>query len=449
MKKTFRLLGIITLAVIIGFGMMACGGGDGSDKYSGKDVMGNTYSLSVGSDARAAAKGDRYSMEVKTKDGKTKTSKGAVTSVSADGTLTLQPDGTGAAFVAVENAGTITSVADAAGGFGEITYDDGTKFAPRTFENIYLRATRWTNDEEGSSGEHYGSGLSILVKDFPTLVTQFKATNPENYLVKICGISDKAIDHLNIEVQGIKSDDTWFYIGGYNQNDKSIKANENFYITVPLTTIKACNFSDFKEVLVQITDIKNYKEDDTAVVDFGSIPNSIPDGEIVTTISKFGVGLFDASAVTGNMGFYEFGIAEDGVSPNYNNAQWDFGYDEKDILGDAQKSGAKFVLEMTVKPTKKLLFAWSNPIKQEWWHETEIFDGTNFKNGAEWDEGTKKLAITVETAIKAGTGKDKYSEFTSINVENEGEYTQFILYYGNTDERDGILVLGIKSANIE
>jgi hypothetical protein len=39
MKKTFKLLGIIALALVIGFSMVACGGGDGDDDgKEGKDT---------------------------------------------------------------------------------------------------------------------------------------------------------------------------------------------------------------------------------------------------------------------------------------------------------------------------------------------------------------------------------------------------------------------------
>ncbi|MDR0495853.1 MAG: hypothetical protein LBG95_09545, partial [Treponema sp.] len=409
---------------------------------------------SVGSDAsRTAKKDDRYSMAVKV-GGTTRTSKGVVTEVSADGTLTLQPDGNGAAFIAVESGGAITSIADAEGGVASITYDDGTKFTPRTFEKIYLRAQRWTNDQDPDDithGEGWGSGLSVLVKDFPTLVTEFEETvpnefgeNPQRYAVKIQGISDKALPYANVEVQGIRDDDTWEWIGNC-VSFEPIPANEPFYRSAYLYIGKSCKFSDYKDFVVQVGNGINFFSEGHPDwnVDHGSIPEDIPDGYIMATISKFGIGLFDTYEVTGNLGFYEFGAMEDGVSPNYKIAQWSLGGEKLEL---AQTKGNKFVLEIT-KPTKELQFAWADPVNDTWWNYITVFDGANWNNddGVTWDESAKKLTIDLDTAIVKGGEADNFYNITTDTME--WPWSLFSLSY-ETDDRNGILVLGIKSANI-
>jgi hypothetical protein len=379
--------------------------------------------------------------------GTTRTSKGVVTEVSADGTLTLQPDGNGAAFIAVESGGAITSIADAEGGVATITYDDGSTFIPRTFDKINLRATRWdVNDSDGHLyGENWGSGLSVLVKDFPTLVTKFEETpegeDPQRYVVKMQGVSDKEFD-VKVEVQGLRNDDTWEWIGGCEFN---IPADEPFYKTTFLRVDNPCNFSDFKEVIVNITKVINafFEAHPDWNEDYGSIPEDIPDGYIMATISKFGIGLFDTYEVTGNLGFFEFGAMEDGVTPNYKIAQWGLGGEKLEL---AQTKGNKFVLEIT-KPTKELQFAWADPVNNTWWNYITVFDGANWNNddGVTWDESTKKLTIDLDTAIAKGGEADNFYNLTTDTME--WPWSLFSLSY-ETDDRNGIFGLGIKSANI-
>jgi len=92
---------------------VACDNGGSNNSggtYSGKDVLGNSYSLSVGSNARTVSKGDSFSMDLGTRDGKTRTVKGTVDGISADGTLTLKPNGGGRSFNAVVGGNNLNSL---------------------------------------------------------------------------------------------------------------------------------------------------------------------------------------------------------------------------------------------------------------------------------------------------------------------------------------------------
>lgn len=134
MKNLFKLFGIATLVVVIGFSMVTCSsdttdksGGGGDDTapapqtvmYSGTTADGSTYTLKITEGARYAAQvWDTYVLTV-TKDGSTKTSSGTVTAVGS--TLTLTPTGATIPFtVTVSTSGII-------GMNGTITFDDNSE----------------------------------------------------------------------------------------------------------------------------------------------------------------------------------------------------------------------------------------------------------------------------------------------------------------------------------
>ncbi|MDR2964758.1 MAG: hypothetical protein LBU88_03180 [Treponema sp.] len=423
MKYFFKVFGIVAIIAIVGLLMIGCPPSDtdlgneettGSGKYNGKDVLGNSYSLSVGSDAsRAAVKGDRYSMDVTTRDGNTKTSKGTVTGINNDGTLVLKPDN-GEAFTAMADGFTLNSVAGTDGGMANITFDNNSKIRPRTFNEIHLRATRWENGL--ISGEHWGSGMSILVRDFPTNV--YELSEEGNYSITLSGISNAALNFGAIEIQGLKNGN-WNYLGG-GDIASSIPANTNFErkIQIQANTWDAAidlNLMNYDEIILQFTNVMRINDPNHPEYDKnnGTIPANIPNGQIMATIRNFKISLKDddMEELLGNMGDYSFGYQEDGLSIEYKQAVWKLS--PANIA--TAKQGARFefiVLEEVFVPGEiphaRLDFIWQDPVRGLWWQDqTTIseWDETESKwvlNGDAfiWDAQNKKYSIDLSKVIK-------------------------------------------------
>jgi len=432
MKNFFKLLGIIALAAVIGFSFSACPEETdddedilqmGAGKYAGKDVLGNSYSLSVGSDARAAVKGDSFKMSVNTRGG-TKNINGTVTNVSADGTLTLKESGTNAEFTA--RVGGTTSL-------DSVASSDLTQagFAPRTFDNIFLRAMRWNNPDpvNPQSGENWGSGTSVLVKDFPAKVSGL-VTDNERYSIKISGTSNVKMEHIRIEVQGLTEDDEWVFLAGSNI-DAVFEANSPFNKTIALDNVKEdvpLNFMEYKEIILQITDVLKYTSTTNPEwnMDNGSIPANIPNSYIMATISNFKIVLEDSkrTAVTGNMGDFTYALKEDGLSYDYKYAVWSLSADN---IAKAKQAGAKLVLEMGITGEEfeekgaALAFIWQDPNRNLWWQDQSALIGNvqdgggnwNFtvEDGITWDKGNAKLTIPLDAVIE----DSKFADATQVN----------------------------------
>ena len=433
MGKTFKFLGIITLAVIIGFGMISCGGDDegsssssgGSGKYSGNDVLGNTYLLSVGSDARAAIKGDSFKLNVSTTRGPTYTVNGKVTNIAADGTLTLKDSVTNAEFTArVDGTTTLDAV------FNN-SPDNG--FVPRTFDKIFMKATRWgdPNTPGGWSGENWGSGNSVLVKDFPANVSRI-IDDPERYTITISGTSDTKIEHFRIEVQGLTNDNEWVYLAGSaGADDKVINANTPFNVTLPLSYFYddsvSNNFRDYKEIILQLTNVIKLSQEGNleSVEDYGTIPANVSQGQIMATISNFNIELKDTQrpAVTG-MGNYVYGIQEDGLSIDYRLAVWTLTAAE---VTKAKQNGTKFEITFAdassfEEDSAAISFVWQDPVRGLWWQDqADLFGfvdtppGSNnwvftVGDGVEWDKDEGKLSVTISDVVG-----DQFADSTQLN----------------------------------
>jgi hypothetical protein len=309
MKNKMKFLVIIALIAVIGFSMAACptgggGGGGGtvktgSGQYTGKDALGNSYKLYVGSDAsRAAIKGDNFRLEI-TLDGKTYIVTGTVTDISTDGSLTLKPSKGGDTFKAVVKGNNLNSVTGPSGGSPELTSDDGKKFTPRTFNTIHLRANRWSYNDSSlgfMSGE--SCGADVLLKDFPTDVKEIKR-EPNRYTITVSGTSDKNLDHLEIEVFGLTEKDENVFLAKYDL-DKQVRINQAFTLTFPLDNITdnaSLNLMDYKEIIMKVMNLfdRSFDEHPDWNKNYGTMPANILQDQIFATISNFKISLKDTS----------------------------------------------------------------------------------------------------------------------------------------------------------
>jgi len=158
MRNFLKLAGVIVLVAAIVFSaalaallVTAC---DDSTteaprtvKYVG-NADGNTYTLTITENTNRAAytakKGDRYVLKIEYANGTTKTSKGTVSAVEADGSLKLLPSGASEPFtVAINSSGEIAGIT------GTITFEAGepeqgpgeiTPVTPDTGGNAFLGA---------------------------------------------------------------------------------------------------------------------------------------------------------------------------------------------------------------------------------------------------------------------------------------------------------------------
>jgi len=468
MKNLVKLIGIIAFVAVIGFSMIACDNGSGpsrpdpnpnpnpttgSGRYSGKDVLGNTYSLSVGSSSSRAAKiGDRFSMDVKNRSGTVKWARGTVTGISTDGTLTLRTS-TGETFTSNVGGTTLNSVAGDGDEIPQIPLNDGTTLTPRTFDEIYLRATRWVNGTQ--HGEHWGSGKSVLVRDFPTNVSNLVKNTSSRYSITISGTSNVALNYLQIEVQGLDEDDNWNYLGGFNSGYKTISANVPFSEKVDLNIGNdsfSYNLMDYQEVILQVTNVMNYSNTDHPEWNSnnGTIPEEIPDGQIMATISDFKIVLKDSlkDALAGNLSDFHFGYGEDGMSVDYRQAVWSL---SPANVAKAKQPGAKFEFIMldvpstlvgieTISPA--LAFIWQDPVNGLWWQDMSSISGWEggsyqFNHGTTWQFWTQKMTVDLSEVIQDA----RFANATELN---------FIIacWWANGDDTENIDELGIAGANI-
>jgi hypothetical protein len=131
MRNFLKLAGVIALAAAITFSaallVTACDDGSTEAPRTVKYVSnanGNTYTLTITEKTSRAAytaqKGDRYVLKIEYANGTTKTSKGTVSAVEADGSLKLLPSGASAPFtVTMNSSGEIASIT------GTITFEAG------------------------------------------------------------------------------------------------------------------------------------------------------------------------------------------------------------------------------------------------------------------------------------------------------------------------------------
>ena len=405
----------------------------GSGQYASKDVLGNSYSISVGSSvparsiaaryARAAVKNDRFSMNVTGRDGKTRNAHGKVKDISADGTLTLETD-EGVEFTSVIDGDSLESVASDG---VEISFDDGTKLTPRTFDTIFLRANRWSSNDPSSGpahSENLGSGLSVLVKDFPTNVSKLDTDN-NRYTITISGTVDRALPHVSVEVQGLTENDEWVFLAN-NTDFISISAgsfNQTINLNNVTTSSVSHNLLDYKEIILQITDVINSQFDNHPDwnVNNGSLPDNVPNGQIIATISNFKISLKDKNryAFKGNTNDYTYSFKEDGFSVNYQLAEWSL---TPENIAAAKGQNAKFEFIMmdvddVLNPGTALSFSWQDPVRELWWQDESVIsawdetNGWHLGDGISWDAYRKKLTIELSKVIK----DNRFAASTQLN----------------------------------
>jgi len=466
MKKISWLL---TAIVVLSLMAIGCGGPPPvttfSHTYNGKDVLGNSYSFSLGTNARSAKKGDRFSMDLKTRDGKTRWVKGQVHSINADGTITVKPDGGGDLFDVVVSGNTLTSVSGTEGESVEIDLkgdkkEDDMTFSPRTFDNIHLRANRWDGDT--AHGEDWSS-WSVFLTDFPSNVSYFQPNRnhygSRRYSVAISGVTDKDLNNFAIDIFGLIDNDDWAWLSG-NEYDYPIKAG-TFNVTIPLDIWgdedRSLNFMDYKEIILNVNNVINHYSKDGAYPDriYGAIPDDVDDWQIMATIKDLKISLIDdeRAATLGNAGDYTFGYKEDGLSVAYQQAVWKIPNNQ---IANAKKAGAKFEFIMNgvediSDGAPVLAFIWQDPASGLWWQDMTTIsawdeDESIYKvyDGVEWDPDSKKVSITLSDIIK----DNKFATAKELNFivacwymnDNSGENFENI--FKNID------VFDIQGANI-
>jgi len=460
---------IIALIAVIGFLIIGCSddpkdsGGDdpipGSGTFAGRDVLGNSYSLSVGNDARGAAKGDRFNMNVKARDGKTRTVTGKVTSISEDGTLVLETD-TGEKFSAVvDDNDNLTSVAGVGDEMPKLPFtgdplgDGSTTLTPRTFDKVYMRASRWENPRDSGYGEQWFTEKSVLLRDFPTNVSTLQKDNSGRYTITVSGTIDTDIKYMNIQIQGLDENDEWHWITGYSWG--AVPAG-NFNKTGNLDVQETADLTIYKEIILAVTNIlwSKYPDHPDWNIDNGLTLDGIENHTIMATISNLSISLKDTSREKfyGNMDDFNYGYQGDGTA-NYKLAVWKL---TADNIADAKKPGAKFEFIMSAlkddevdleKINLILTFVWQSPDRGLWWQdEYQITgwvdkDGNNNKvyetcDGVEWDPGRKSIRIDLAEVNK------------SNDFKNANEINFIIGYWWKDGDTKCIDELAISGANV-
>jgi len=450
MKRFTKLIGFIALIAIIGFATIGCPIDDGDDgdpdtdpgpvvgsgTYAGKDVLGNNYSLSVGSSVsasisfaratgRAAKLNDNFKMTVTPRDGKARTVSGKVKSINANGSLTLETD-SGVEFTTVVGSSDLKSVAGAEIPFTGDAIGGSNYLTPRTFDAVYLRATRWENTGEGQSGEHWGSGLSVLLKDYPTNISTLQPNDGTRYTITISGTSNVNLNYINIEVQGLDEDGNWHWLTGYTESDPYLTAAANtpFTHTINVNAIDTAVSllaDEYNEIILQVTNVMKYTDGGANNINNGGIPPDIEDGTIMATISNFKIALKDTSGdiFEGNMGDFNYGYQEDGMSIDYKQAVWSL---SPANITEAKKNGAKFEFVTTgtdvVEKSAVLGFAWQDPVRGLWWQDAKELGSWNDENqqwepanGVEWIPYQKKVKIDLRTLIT----DTQFNSATAVN----------------------------------
>ena len=296
----------------------------------------------------------------------------------------------------------------------------------------FLRANRWSNPNDPVSGpcrgEQLGSGLSVLVKDFPTNVSRLEQNN-DRYTITISGTVDRALPHVSVEVQGLTENDEWVFLA--NNNDFVSISAGSFDKTITLNNVTtgsvSRNLLDYKEIILQVTDVINNQFDNHLDwnVDNGSLPDDVPNGQIIATISDFKISLKDKNryAFKGNTNDYTFGFKEDGFSVDYRQAVWSL---TAENIATVKQKNAKFEFILMDNDIGKdehtgptLAFIWQDPVRGLWWQENVTIsggdenDGWKFKfyEGTTWDAYRKKITIDLSKVIK----DNRFAASTQLN----------------------------------
>jgi len=294
MKTKNFWFGILVMVLVFGMAIVGCGNDDSTNdssqvKYEGKDVTGNTYILTIIKKTERAAyipaKGDSFLLIIKITEQPDKKSSGIIEDISDDGTFTLQPsvEGSGT-FSVVISSQKISSVT------GDIAIEGGDVITPRSFGNIYLRANRWDH-RPGTDmyGENWSSGMSIKLSDFyPT--TDIKSGSK----IKISGTVDKELGNFSIELQRVLINSPWSWIGSNRDPyTKIIAGSFDNTIDIFIDDPDVLTNEELGEVIVHLANQLNNIYDNQYIFNYGNIPDDIPNGTIMATISNFKISLVD------------------------------------------------------------------------------------------------------------------------------------------------------------
>jgi hypothetical protein len=285
--------GILVMALVFGMTVVGCGGDSANNtsggsnplKYEGKDVSGNTYILTVTEKAGRAAytpsEGDSYVLIIKITGQQDKTSSGTIKSIGSDGTFTLQPSIEGSVTFSITISGTeISSVT------GDITVEKGETIKPRSFGKIYLRVNRWDDKDNGFSGEYWSTGTSIKLSDF------YSKSIKIGDKIKISGTVDKDIGHFYIEFFRVGKN--WNWIGSSSRSPypeiKSGPFDKTFDMIVSVSNTNLLNNEELGEFIVDLSNVISYTSLEYPTMNlYGKIPENIPQGTIIATISNFNI----------------------------------------------------------------------------------------------------------------------------------------------------------------
>nr|AGS51949.1 glycoside hydrolase family 5 [uncultured bacterium contig00003] len=135
-----------------------------------------------------------------------------------------------------------------------------------------------------------------------------------------------------------------------------------------------------------------------------------------------------------DLGSYTYGLQEDGVTANYQQAVWNLTPAQ---VTAAKASGAKLVLQLSSAPADTMQFVWQNPATESWWNSKDILGSTGspLNSSVTWNAGTKTLTINLDSNTV-----NNYTAFTTAASLN-----LILAYYGSSNIDD----LGITSARLE
>ena len=290
-------LGMLVIALVFGMTVIGCKSSSElpiSSVYRGVDVQGNTYVLNISEgNSRSAKAGDSYVLTITYRDGTKETSRGRIEAINDDGTFTLQPSitasGTDAStFTIVISGEEIMSVT------GEIVTAEGKIIVPPTFSFLYLRANRWGKDGPGEhSGHQWSSYLCINLSD----VVGGRLKTGGKYSITISGEVDMPLYNTDFEAWLVPSGKTiqWMPSNeflGYSTNLNEISRG-TFQKTYTIDLNPSFNFDNQGNhiVMLQLIEKFYYKYDGNLIEDFGSIPDHIPQGQIMATIKNFDISI--------------------------------------------------------------------------------------------------------------------------------------------------------------
>jgi len=361
MKNTLKILGIIALVAIIGIAMISCNDDDGGSptmsSFSGIDLAANKYTFIIkNGNGRAAAGGvgDNYDLTITPNGGTSVVTIGTITGVTGENTFTLS---NGGAMVTVAGE-TISSLV------GEITLPNGQNFLVRTFDTVYLRATRYQNDPvrdgNSNSGENWNSLDSIKLADiydgsFDDFISQ--PMDIEGFLsVKISGNVDKRMQWTAVEFGHMSDAGVFTWLGGGAGKYSDVSAGNFSNVEVKfqksgyLTSYNSISHLGSGEVLVQVVNqIKVIVPDNPAWGhDSGTtIPVEYKEGDIIATLKNFMIEPVvsggEQGELTGNLGnFHTAG----GIFNNPTNKGWNLTAEQR--TGIKNGTLTELVLEVDI-----------------------------------------------------------------------------------------------------